>query len=247
MTFRTFRHKGTNLRINSEAYGRVSSEIIRLREELESFFVDCPDFAEALSPLNNLTGDVPESVVLMLSASQITGTVGPMAAVAGTMAQLAGQAAKNAGVIDVLVDNGGDLYLDLSQSITLGVFAGNHPLSGKIALEIEPEMTPCGLCASSGKMGHSFSEGKCDLALVYGDSGSIADAVATYAANLVTRREELEKAAEKAVSVSGIRGVILLADGMTAMAGSLPSIVPCRDMNIPEKVTRDHHSFFPYL
>ncbi len=39
------------------------------------------------------------------------------------------------------------------------VFAGDSPFSGKIGLKISPDMSPVGVCTSSGSVGHSMSFG----------------------------------------------------------------------------------------
>jgi len=45
-----------------------------------------------------------------------------MAAVAGTMAQLAAEAGLKAGAREVIVENGGDIYLQTMQPVVLGLY-----------------------------------------------------------------------------------------------------------------------------
>ena len=67
----------------------------------------------------------------------------------------------------------------------VGIYAGNSPLSEKLALEISPEMSPLGICTSSGTVGHSLSFGKADAALIISKDTFLADAVATATGNMV--------------------------------------------------------------
>ena len=86
--------------------------------------------------------------------------VGPMASVAGAMAQAVGITLKQFSD-SVIVENGGDCYLDLSEETTVGIFAGpDSPFTGKIAIKLGPERFPIGICTSSGTVGHSLSFGK---------------------------------------------------------------------------------------
>ena len=127
----------------------------------------------------------------MAAASQSTG-VGPMAAVAGAMAQAAVSAALRAGDRDVLVENGGDIYLAAENEIVVGLLAGENAVSRKLALRIEPAMMPLAICSSSSHMGHSLSLGHCELACVLSQDAALADAAATWACNSVKTSRDIQ-------------------------------------------------------
>ena len=71
--------------------------------------------------------------------------VGPMAAVAGAMAQLAVEAALRAGAEEVIVDNGGDIYLQTVEPVIIGLYPGESGHIGRLAFSLG-HLTP--LCPS---------------------------------------------------------------------------------------------------
>lgn len=155
--------------------------------------------------------------------------VGPMAAVAGTMAQLAAQAGIDAGADEVIVENGGDIYLQTTESAIIGLYPGAGELAGQLAFSLKAEDTPISICSSSGKMGHSTSLGKCDLATVVSKDAALADAAATQAANLVQSGEDVEPALNRIVAIDGIQGVLIVKDEHIGMAGKLPPLVKIKN------------------
>jgi ApbE superfamily uncharacterized protein (UPF0280 family) len=119
----------------------------------------------------------------MAEAASIAG-VGPMAAVAGAVASFLGQVLGSCSR-EVIVENGGDIYLRSAHERVVAVFAGDSPFSYKIGLRVKPEDTPAGICTSSGTVGHSLSFGNADAVVIKGESAILADAVATQAGNLI--------------------------------------------------------------
>ncbi len=85
---------------------------------------------------------------------------------------------------EAIVENGGDIWIASPSAVTVGLYAGEHPLSGRLALRIPPERLPVSVCSSSGRFGHSLSFGDCDLATVVARDGALADAAATLAGEL---------------------------------------------------------------
>ena len=57
---------------------------------------------------------------------------------------------------EVIVENGGDIYLRSLVTRTVGIYARKSPLTDKIGLEIAEENTSLGICTSSGTVGHSL-------------------------------------------------------------------------------------------
>jgi len=155
--------------------------------------------------------------------------VGPMAAVAGTMAQLAAQAAIHAGDTDVIIENGGDIFLQVDRPVIIEMFAGSDKLPGRLGFSLKPEQTPVSVCSSSGKMGHSTSLGQCDLATVVSKDAALADAAATQAANLVRTPEDVEPTLNRIAAIDGVDGVLIIKDKYIGMVGKLPPLVKIRD------------------
>jgi ApbE superfamily uncharacterized protein (UPF0280 family) len=160
----------------------------------------------------------------MAEAAEKVG-VGPMAAVAGTMAQMAAEAGLQAGAGEVIVENGGDIYLKAEEPVVIGLLTGTTELADKLAFSLEPGDTPISICSSSGKMGHSMSMGDCDLAVAVARKAALADAAATSAANLVSKVEDVDSVLERILGIDGIQGIMIVKENRLGMAGKLPELV----------------------
>ena len=133
-----------------------------------------------------------------------------MASVAGAIAQFVGVALRPFSD-SVIVENGGDCYLDLIEETTVGIFAGpESPFTGKIAVKLGAQRFPTGICTSSGTIGHSLSFGKTDAVTVISPDAALADAAATRLGNMVKTRADINKALELASSIPSIEAVLIL-------------------------------------
>jgi len=222
-TYRTFTYREAVLRICCTAFDVVTAAIVRQRHILEAYIERHPEFHKSLTPVP-LRDGAPQVARRMARAAGLVG-VGPMAAVAGAMAQCGAEAALAAGVQEVIVENGGDLYLKVTSPVTIGLDAGDARLGRQLALAIEPEQTPIAICSSSGKMGHSMSLGQCDLATVVAKDAALADAAATEAANLVRTVDDVNPALQRISNIEGITGVLIAKDDQVGLAGTLPPLV----------------------
>jgi len=238
--YQRFVHRDAGFRICSTHPEVIRGEIRRQRIILETYISRHPDFATALEPLELLPG-APEVARRMQAASEATG-VGPMAAVAGTMAQLAVEAARAAGAGEAIVENGGDIFLVSPEVVIVALYAGNNPISGKLAFRLPPEQMPLAICSSSGLMGHSLSFGECDLATVVARDAALADAAATLACNLVSGSEDVPRVLERVSALSGISGVLIIKADKVGMSGDLPELIRHSDPNFSGKITADARS-----
>jgi len=162
---------------------RATELVLQYRLQLQRHIERQPLFLTTLNPLP-MDSLAPPLVREMLAAGQKAG-VGPMAAVAGVIAEFVGKALITEGVEEIIVENGGDIYLQRQKECSVAIFAGQSPLSGKIALRLPVALMPVGVCTSSGTVGHSLSFGKADATVVVAKSTAIADAVATSIGNEV--------------------------------------------------------------
>jgi hypothetical protein len=162
-------------------------------------------FLTSLEPLPLRPG-APPLVQAMVEAAQAAG-VGPMAAVAGAGAEHVARALLPE-TPQIVVENGGDIYIISQHRRTVGVQAGNSPLSGQIGLSLPPG--EFAVCTSSGTVGHSLSFGKADATLVIADRGGLADAVATALGNRVTRPEDVPLALDWAQTIPGLRQALVI-------------------------------------
>lgn len=222
-SFRRFTHKGATFRVACDRYGLVTHEVVRQRRLLELYIAGHPAFLRAMRPVA-LRAGAPEVAVRMAAAAEAVG-VGPMAAVAGAMAQIVVETVLAAGADEAIVDNGGDIFMKAVAPVRVALDAGAGPIGDKLAFLVAPGDTPLSICSSSGKMGHSYSRGKCDLAAVVAGDGALADAAATLAANLVRRHADLESALEKIMLINGVLGVLLVLGDRVGTAGRLPRLV----------------------
>ena len=189
-------------------------ELLAQRRILESYIRENPAFASSLTPLPQ-DDLAPPMVRAMLQAGQSAGT-GPMAAVAGIIAQLVGKALL-LHCSRVVVENGGDLFLAAKEEMTVGLYAGSSPLSGKLGIKISQERMPLCMACSSGSVGHSLSLGIADAAVVVSRDGALADACATALGNRVKNPGDLEGALQWLQTVPGIEaGLVVLGDDLAA-------------------------------
>jgi hypothetical protein len=173
------------------------------RSDLERYIERDPEFAETLEPREALPG-APEIVVQMVEAAQTCG-VGPMAAVAGAVAQAVGEALL-AETSEVIVENGGDIFLHITRPRVAAIYAGDSPLSGRLGVQINQVGRPLGLCTSSGTVGHSLSFGKADAAIVLAASAALADTAATALGNRVKSIADIEAALAPLKETDGVLG-----------------------------------------
>ncbi|MBN2049009.1 MAG: UPF0280 family protein [Spirochaetales bacterium] len=234
--FKTFTLHEAHFRITESAFAEAVMEIRRQRSILEGYLEEHPGFVKSLTPLP-AAENAPEMVRRMTEAAAAVG-VGPMAAVAGTFAHLAAQAAEAAGVKDIIVDNGGDLYMLLDRPAVTGIYSGGSFGPDMLAFLVTPEDTPASICSSSSTLGHSLSFGRCDLATVVSSDGALADAAATHLANLIQGPEDLEKSLETITSIPGIRGALAIIGDRIGAAGKLPRIIRVDPSALVNRVTR---------
>lgn len=201
--------KETDLYIRAEQdLTREALEAIRrARRAIEGYIREHPGFLTSLVPLP-FDPEAPPIVQDMLLAGQNL-SVGPMAAVAGAIAESVGTSLQ-AFSRNVIVENGGDIFLATDRETTVGVFAGKSPLSMRLGLRIPPGETPCGLCTSSGQVGPSLSFGQADAVTVWASSTALADAAATALANRVIEPGDIEPTLDVARSTAGLKGALVI-------------------------------------
>ncbi len=181
--------------------------LARQRSCLKEYIGQCPHFLATMEPYV-VKGEAPGIAREMSHASVLAG-VGPMAAVAGAIAEAVGRDLL-AFSSEIIVENGGDIFLVTEKRRRVGIYAGSSPFSGKLALEIEPEDTPLGICTSSGTVGHSLSLGEADAVVILASSVALADAAATAVGNVAGCEADIPRALEKAQGIQGVLGVVVI-------------------------------------
>lgn len=181
--------------------------IHEVRSLISSYILLHPEFGESLVPVE-VEKEASDTIRLMARAARTCG-VGPMAAVAGAVAQFT---AEHLGRFsnEVLVENGGDLYMISGKNRTVGLLA--DPGSGtRVGLALTPKDFPLSICSSSGRIGHSLSLGSGDLVTVRAKDARFADAAATALANKLDSPSDVPKVIEEArrLSESGLEGIFV--------------------------------------
>lgn len=201
---------------------KALKSVLKHRSCLEGYIEHHPLFLTTLESYP-VEADAPAMIKEMCQASQVAG-VGPMAAVAGAIAQAVGNDLL-AFSPEIIVENGGDVFLKISKRRLVGVYAGRSPFTGRIALEISPDETPLGICTSSATVGHSLSLGNADAVVVLSSSTPLADAVATAIGNEVKGADSIPRAVRIAQSIEGLQGIVIIKGDEIAMWGEV-KIVP---------------------
>ena len=177
------------------------------RNSLESYIKNYPKFRTSLLPLpeDNLA---PPIIRNMLSKSKICG-VGPMASVAGAVSEFVGYDLLNQ-TENLIIENGGDIFLKSKNNLTVSVYAGESALSYKVNILVKPEETPLGICTSSATVGPSLSFGKADAVCVISKSATLADAAASSIGNRMKSKKDIKSALDYGIKIPGIKGIIII-------------------------------------
>lgn len=180
----------------------------QVREEISRYIVQDKRLLKELKPIQP-QDPAPEIIKEMCEAATVAG-VGPMAAVAGAIAQKVGRGLKQYSD-NVIVENGGDLYIDVLKERNIGLYAGpDSPFSMQLGLQIDYRKCPIGVCTSSGKIGHSLSFGNCDASVVLAKDVAIADAMATAVGNRVKDTGDIPSALEWVKERGKVLGAIIM-------------------------------------
>lgn len=176
-----------------------------------------PRFGTGLQPVD-VSWDAPAIVRAMAQAGRAAG-IGPMAAVAGAVAEtVAHDLLRHCE--EVIVENGGDVFIATVAPRTVALYAGPSPLSGRIGLTIGAGER-VGVCTSCGTFGHSLSFGRADACTVVARSAALADAVATAMCNSVGTANDLPAAVDLAVGVDGVIGATAILGDRMAVRGRI--------------------------
>lgn len=212
--------KETDLHIQAES--NLQSKALRIVEKyrgiLERYIANRPLFLTTLQPID-IEADAPKIVKLMAESSKVA-NVGPMASVAGAIAELVGTELLEFSN-EVIIENGGDIFIKSRKKRTVGIFAGSSPLSGKLGFEVDSRTAPRGVSTSSGTVGHSLSLGKADAVVALAQSAALSDAAATALGNLIGTPGDIPRAIEAARKIPGLLGAIIIKGDQIGIWGDM--------------------------
>ena len=208
------RIKETDLYVSSDRdlHEETTDLVFDYRYQIESYIKSHPEFLTTLKPYPE-DPYAPAIINDMIMSTRDIG-VGPMASVAGAIAQYVGLDLLES-TAQVIIENGGDIFLKVNRQVTVSVLAGDSPLSDRSGLSIPTRVMPLGVCSSSGRVGHSLSLGSVDVITILSTSAIRADGAATSIGNRIRTKTDLEKVAEWAAAIDGILGgIAIMADRM---------------------------------
>ncbi|MFZ0726780.1 MAG: UPF0280 family protein [Desulfobacterales bacterium] len=198
--------------------------VLQYRGFIETFIAQRPVFGESLNPVR-LAEPAPLIVRAMAQAAAAAG-VGPMAAVAGAIAEQVGRDLL-AHTPQVIVENGGDVFVRTRRPVIMGIYAGSSPLSGQLGLAVGGGHAPVGVCTSSGTIGHSLSLGAADAVCVLSSSCSLADAAATAIGNRVRSPADIPEAIACGRSIADLDGLVVIIGDRVGCWGAV-ELVPLK-------------------
>ncbi len=210
----------TNLHIQADT--DLSKQAIqavgRCRGLIEHHIQKHPAFAGSLVPVT--VPDKASLIIRDMAHAAAAAQVGPMAAVAGAVAEYTGRHLLSFSS-EVIVENGGDIFICSRTDTVLTIFAGTSPFSMTTGIQVPKQDTGFGVCTSSGTFGHSTSFGKADAVMVMARSCMLADATATGLANRVNTGEDIPGTLEKGRQIPGIQGLVIIVGAQIGLWGSL--------------------------
>lgn len=194
------------------------AKIKSLRNKFDEYIKTEPFFKKSLKPFNP-SDFAPTEAKQMAAAAEKAG-IGPMSAVAGLFAREVGEGIiRNFLVDEMVIENGGDIYVLLKDELVLSVFAGDSILSERIGLVIPPEKKKLGICTSAGTVGPSLSYGKADAVVVICEDILLADAFATAFGNKVKSPNDVEKVIKQSEKYPDILSLLIICEDKIGIRG----------------------------
>ena len=212
--------KETDLSISAERDLKREAEdiVLNIRYKIENYISMNPEFMSSLDPVPD-DPFAPPIIKDMIENSRKAG-VGPMASVAGAVAQYLGlELLEYTG--QIIIENGGDIFLRVSRDVTVSIYAGESPLSNRVGIIIPKKKMPLGVCSSSGRIGHSLSLGISDVTCILSPSALLADSAATALGNRIHSKKDLQIIHETAESIEGITGGVAIVGDEMAVWGEV--------------------------
>lgn len=197
----------------------VGEKINSYRRDIENYISRDRRFLTSLKPITVELNAAP--IVKNMTSQAKKVNVGPMATVAGAVAQYIGKDILKKGFKEVIIENGGDIFLKIKRIRDIGIYAGRSKLSGRLSLRIKPKDTPLGIATSSGTLGHSLNFGNADAVIIVSKDAILADALATAASNLVKSKDDFKKAIDFAKKIPGILGLVIIMKDKLASWGKI--------------------------
>jgi len=223
LAFELKESRGTIIADRENALDIAVESLKANRKALEDYSRANPQFLFSLTPVK--VPNEPPVARLMAEAAE-KADVGPMAAVAGVLADLALQDMLDAGCEVAVVEDGGEISALSNAPVDVALAAGDDALSRKFGFRLTD--FPIGVATSSGRFSHALSFGDAEAATVFCKNAGLADAAATAVGNVVKGEDHqaaIQFGIDRASSIEGVEGVLILYKGLVGTAGKIPKII----------------------
>ncbi len=212
--------KETDLHISAKKKLIKESTLLikNYRETVEIYIKENPDFLSSFIPIPVKSTD-PDIIKDMKINSEKAG-VGPMASIAGVISEYVGKSLLKYSD-EIIVENGGDIFLNVLEPVTVALYAGDSPLSSKIGIRISDINKNISICTSTGTFGHSHSMGSADAVCVLSEYSALADAAATSICNRVRNEADIQKSIDYGKQIDGLSGIIVILNEKIGIWGEL--------------------------
>lgn len=187
-------------------------------DELEAYGTANPIFKKSLKPCS-VEEDAPATIRQLAAAGEKAG-VGPMAAVGGLLSETVGrELLENFSLGELVVENGGKLFVKLQNPLVLSIFAGESPLSGMGGMEILPEQTPLGIGTFTQADRSPMEYGKADAVMIACKEAALSDALTTGFANRIKKPADVENVLNRTEIVPEILAAVLVCGDQIGVRG----------------------------
>ncbi|WP_448589026.1 UPF0280 family protein [Thermodesulfobium sp.] len=202
----------------------VRDIVLQLRKDIIEHIKKESFFKSSLIPLENIPNE-PYIVRMMKKFSKIM-NVGPMACVAGAIAQVLGE--KLFCGEDIVVENGGDIFIYKKDPINIRVYTDDEIFKDKIIITVDQgkDPAPIGVATSSATIGPSLSFGRTSATIVISNNCALSDAAATRIGNEIKTAKDLERILDKYKRMVydlniPILGIVCVIDSNLALFGKI--------------------------
>jgi len=200
--------------MEAEVFAALKETIDELRVYVETD----PLFRKSLKPCPVLE-EAPDNIRKLAESTALAGT-GPLAAKSGLLNERIGQALlQKFEINELILENSGDLYLKLRDSLIVSIFADDLEDSGLMGLEVLPEQTPVGIGTGLGTKGHPINHTKADAVMVMAQSGADASALAVGVGNRVKKVDDLDKVLKHLKLVPEVLAAVFIVEDQIAVHG----------------------------
>jgi ApbE superfamily uncharacterized protein (UPF0280 family) len=191
----------------------------RIRRTIEMYAEKDADFITSLIPYQIFDDGPP--IVKRMGYYGRKAAVGPLASIAGTIAQEVGKMLeKEYDMNELVIENGGDIYMNIDEPTIVSVHAGDSSLSRRVGVKVLPQFSPLGICTSSGTVGHSLSFGRADAVVVACRETGLADAYATRYCNRIHDRADIKTILEEGTGEKEILYLMIIVNDVVGIKGS---------------------------